>query len=189
MTVKIHPETIVKGPYCSEGDYVVGYWKKWNGTDGTKWKMSRKPEMEDQWFLDLEVSKFQNVLILLPNKWRVEEKLPPSHAHKTSIKEVISKSNTKAHIMETIGYRPPPQQNMSSLFRNALSNHITLSTDLNWKLLLMDAYSIWSLIRPILLVTKRQWLLLLTQLINMLQERLESIMSISANGKVRQIQI
>jgi FKBP-type peptidyl-prolyl cis-trans isomerase len=36
MTVKIHPETIVKGPYCSEGDYVVGYWKKWNGTDGTK---------------------------------------------------------------------------------------------------------------------------------------------------------
>jgi len=25
-----------EGPYCAEADYVVGYWKKWNGTDGTK---------------------------------------------------------------------------------------------------------------------------------------------------------
>ena len=36
MTVKIHPKTVTKGPYCAEDDYVVGYWKKWNGTDGTK---------------------------------------------------------------------------------------------------------------------------------------------------------
>ena len=34
MNVKI--TTKQKGPYCSEDDYVVGYWKKWNGTDGTK---------------------------------------------------------------------------------------------------------------------------------------------------------
>lgn len=25
-----------EGAYCNEGEYVVGYWKKWNGTDGTK---------------------------------------------------------------------------------------------------------------------------------------------------------
>ena len=34
MKIKItHKE---KGPYCQEGDYVVGTWKKWSGTDGTK---------------------------------------------------------------------------------------------------------------------------------------------------------
>lgn len=25
-----------EGPYCAENDFVVGYWKKYNGTDGTK---------------------------------------------------------------------------------------------------------------------------------------------------------
>jgi|TARA_B110000285_G_C15048107_1_gene575455 hypothetical protein len=34
MTVDITKKD--KGPYCAEDDYVVGYWKKWNGTDGTK---------------------------------------------------------------------------------------------------------------------------------------------------------
>jgi len=34
MTVDITKKS--KGPYCAEDDYVVGYWKKWNGTDGTK---------------------------------------------------------------------------------------------------------------------------------------------------------
>jgi hypothetical protein len=34
MSVTIN--THVKGPYCAEDDFVVGYWKKWNGTDGTK---------------------------------------------------------------------------------------------------------------------------------------------------------
>ena len=36
MTVDIHKETVTKGPYCAEDDYVVGHWKKWNSTDGTK---------------------------------------------------------------------------------------------------------------------------------------------------------
>ena len=34
MTVDITKKE--KGSYCAEDDYVVGYWKKWNGTDGTK---------------------------------------------------------------------------------------------------------------------------------------------------------
>jgi len=34
MNVKI--TTKAKGPYCTEGDFVVASWKKWNGTDGTK---------------------------------------------------------------------------------------------------------------------------------------------------------
>jgi len=34
MTVDITKKFI--GEYCAEDDYVVGYWKKWNGTDGTK---------------------------------------------------------------------------------------------------------------------------------------------------------
>ena len=36
MTVDIHKDTAAHGPYCAEDDYVVGTWKKWNGTDGTK---------------------------------------------------------------------------------------------------------------------------------------------------------
>lgn len=34
MSLKITKKE--KGPYCAEDDYVVAYWKKWNGTDGTK---------------------------------------------------------------------------------------------------------------------------------------------------------
>ena len=34
MTVKITHKT--EGPYCAENEFVVGYWKKYNGTDGTK---------------------------------------------------------------------------------------------------------------------------------------------------------
>lgn len=36
MKIKIHPKTKGKGPYCAEDDMLVGYWKKWNGTDKTK---------------------------------------------------------------------------------------------------------------------------------------------------------
>ena len=34
--MKVKVKKPVKGPYCAEDEYVVGYWKKWNGTDGTK---------------------------------------------------------------------------------------------------------------------------------------------------------
>jgi|TARA_B110001450_G_C17578999_1_gene464080 FKBP-type peptidyl-prolyl cis-trans isomerase len=34
--MKVNITTKSKGPYCSENDFVVATWKKWNGTDGTK---------------------------------------------------------------------------------------------------------------------------------------------------------
>ena len=41
-----------------------------NGTELTelKWRMLKKAEMEDQPYSRLDISKSQNVLILLPNK-------------------------------------------------------------------------------------------------------------------------
>ena len=46
-----------------------------------KWRMSKKVEMEDQLSSKLVISKFQNVLILPPNKWNME-KPPLLLAHK-----------------------------------------------------------------------------------------------------------
>lgn len=46
-----------------------------------KWRMSKKVEMEDQPSSKLVISKFQNVLILPPNKWNTE-KPPLLLAHK-----------------------------------------------------------------------------------------------------------
>ena len=34
--MKFEVTTKHEGGFCSQDDYVVGYWKKWNGTDGTK---------------------------------------------------------------------------------------------------------------------------------------------------------
>jgi len=151
-----------------------------------KWKMLKKAEMEDQPYSKLVTTKFQNVLILLPNKWNTE-KSPQSLAHKTLIKVVMFKTYTETNIMVTTGYRTLLQQNMNLQLRNVLSDHIILSRKMISKLLLRDSHSTWSQINSIKMETR--WPSLLIQQINMPQEPQVSITSIFLNGRERNTQI
>lgn len=98
-----------------------------------KWRMLRKAPTEDQLFSRLDISKFQNVSILLPNKWK-EEKQQLLPAHKISIKEVMFKNNTETNTTETTGYKTQLQLNMSLLLTSALSNQNISINQMIWKL-------------------------------------------------------
>lgn len=148
--------------------------------------MLRKVEMEDQPYSRLDTSKFQNVLILLLNKWNTE-KPQLSLAHKISIKEVMFKNNIETNTMETIGYRTLQELNTSLPFKNAPSIQFISQSQMTWNLLSMDSHSTLKVVKKIRMETRCASLLI--HKINMLQELPVSITPIFLSVSLKPAQI
>lgn len=149
-----------------------------------KWRMSKKRVMEDLLCSELETLKFLNVLISLPNKWKLENP-QPFIAQQTSIKVAVFKTYTKT-CLQIITCRAPPQQSTSWQSKNVHSIQNTWLQLQILKVLSRDTHSIFSQKIPWM---ELRWLSLLIQLINMLQELLVSTTSFSTNGRVRNTQM